>query len=112
MTAPITYLVAPPPEYLVPVTRGADLDFTLRRVDGSGNSQNWDADLYIDIDIDKTAPTRVHAVVTNELAVFHLESATLDLTKTAMKWRTIASISGTPTDEIAVAVGTFERHDG
>lgn len=112
MTAPETYLVPPPPEYLIPVTKGADLDFTLRRVDGSANPQNWSASLHMSIDIDKLAPTSVNAVVTNALAVFHIESAVLDQTKNGMRWRVIVSIAGTPTDEIAIAVGTFERHDG
>lgn len=112
MTAPAPYLVDPPPEYVVPVTKGTDLDFTLRRVDADGNPQDWAADLYISIDIDKLAPTQINAAVTNELAVFHIESITLDQTKNGMKWRVVASVPGTPTNEVAVAVGTFERHDG
>jgi diacylglycerol kinase family enzyme len=50
------------------VTKGADRKFTLRRHDAGDVAVDWDAEVYISIDIDKTSPTRVDATVVGETA--------------------------------------------
>lgn len=107
------YIGSPPTKYVIPVTKGADREFTLRRRNTEGDPVNWDAELYIDIDIDKTDPTRVEAEVEGDEAVLRIESTILDLVKNSTKWRIVRSADDTPESfEIAVAVGTFERFDG
>lgn len=107
----MTYIGTPPTAYVIPVTRGTDRTFTLRRRDSEGEPVNWAADIYIDIDIDKLDPERVEAVVTDDEAVLRIESTVLDLVKNSTKWRIVRSVDGEPTFETAIAVGTFERHD-
>lgn len=107
------YIGSPPTTYVIPVTKGADREFTLRRRDTNGDPVDWAADLWIDIDIDKTDPTRVEATVTADEAVLRIESTILDLVKNSTKWRIVRSAADDPESfEIAVAVGTFQRFDG
>ena len=54
------YLIDPPVEKLLPVTRGADRAFSVRRVDASGDPVNYDTGtVSVWIDIDPTDPTEV-----------------------------------------------------
>jgi hypothetical protein len=68
--------------------------------------------VFIDIDIDKTLPTRVDAVVDASLAVIRLESDVCDQVKTGTTWRIGMSEPDTPTLETPILVGVFERNDG
>jgi hypothetical protein len=92
------------------VTKGADRKFTLRRHDVSDNPVDWDADVYINIDL--TPPERVDAVVTDENAEFQIESDILDQVTKRTQWQVIMSQTGAPTLETPLMVGTFERQDG
>lgn len=102
----------PPAEYPISVTKGFDKKFTLRRHDENGDPVNWDATVFIDIDIDRSNPTRVQATVTDDMAVFRIESLTCDSTKNNMAWRIGISQPETPTLETPLMVGYFERKDG
>lgn len=107
------YYIAPRlPNRILPITKGTDRVFTIRRKDAYGNSQNWDCDIFIDIDIDKTSPTRIAATVADDLAEIRIESSVCDQCKNSTTWRAVMSLPGSPTLETALLVGTFERNDG
>lgn len=101
----------PPDERKIAVSKGFDKQFSVRRRDINGNPVNWVADVFIDVDIDKENPTRIHATVTNDLAAFRIESAVCDVLRST-RWRIGMSQAGSPTLETALIVGRFERHDG
>jgi hypothetical protein len=94
------------------VTKGADRKFRLRRHDIDDNPVDWDAEVWVSIDIDKTSPTRVDATVAGELADLQIESEVLDQVRNSTTWQVIMSEAGTPTLEIPLLVGYFERQDG
>jgi hypothetical protein len=93
------------------VTKGADRKFTLRRRDESDTPVDWDAEVYISIDI-VGGPVRVDATVSGETADFQIESDILDQVKKTTTWQVIMSQSGDPTLETPLMAGTFERQDG
>jgi hypothetical protein len=89
---------------------GADVEFSINRVDISNNPVNWGATVAIAIDIDRSAPITVNATVAGNQAVVLLPHATIcDLVKASTRWRLCMDASGLTT---AIAVGTFERDDG
>lgn len=107
------YIAAKLPNRVLPVTKGTDRVFSIRRrspVDGS--PMNWGAQVFVDIDISKTSPTRVQASVAADIATVRLESTVCDQVKTGTTWRAVMSVAGTPTLETPLLVGTFERNDG
>jgi hypothetical protein len=105
----INYLGKPPKKWIIPVTLGCDRSFTVRKRDALGQLVNWNAQVYIDISINKASPTRVFAVVDGGLATFTIQSTVCDLTKQGTQWRIVMAVNGF---ETPLAVGTFERHDG
>lgn len=110
------------PEYLNPklpnrvivVTKGCDRTLSIRRRDPAlpHDPVDWDADVYILVDIDRTSPTRVTGTVSGSLATIRMESSLLDLVRNGTTWRVVMSQDGVPRYESAVMVGTFERNDG
>lgn len=106
------YLTPKLPARIIPVTRGTDRVFTLRRRNAAGEVVDWDSEVYVDIDIDRAAPTRVTAVVAGSAAVIRIESTVGDQTKTGTTWRAVRSAAGDPSTETPLLVGIFERNDG
>lgn len=103
------------PPKVIRVTKGADRKFSIRRLDADENPVNWDAEVYLNIDINKTTVQRVDAEVTNESAVVRIESTIADLCKETTTWQAIMSIAQpdpTPSLEIPLMVGVFDRQDG
>ena len=100
--------------YVIPVTRGTDRVFSIKRKTAKGVPQNWDCQVYMDIDIDKTSPTRIAASVANDVAVVRIESDVADQCKNGVTWRVVMSQSspGAPTLETALLIGVIERNDG
>lgn len=108
-----TYIGQPPAAFIIPVTRGADRQFAFRRRDPTtGSPVDWDAGVFIDIEIDRDAPERVTATVAADLATVHIPATICDQVKNSTRWRAVMSQAGTPTLETPIAVGKFERHDG
>lgn len=105
----INYLGKPPKKWVIPVTFGCDRSFTVRKRNALGELVSWGAQVYIDMDINKSSPTRVFAVVDGALATFTLESAVCDLANQSTRWRIVVAVNGF---ETPMAVGNFERHDG
>ena len=105
-----SYIGKPPTKWVIPVTRGCDRSFAVRRRDDAGAAEDWNAQVYIDIDIDRAAPTRVHSEVNGDEAVFTIDSSVCDAVKSSTRWRIVMSDSND--FETPLAVGTFERHDG
>jgi hypothetical protein len=104
------YIAAKLPNRVLPVTKGADRVFSVRRRSPEdGSPEDWDADLFFDADIDKVNPTRVEAVVVDDIATVRLESTLCDQVKTGTAWRVLMSVDGL---ETPLLVGTFERNDG
>ena len=97
---------------VIPVTKGTDRIFSIRRFNNQNLSQAWNCDVFIDIDIDKTAPTRIPATIDFDTATIRIESSVADLCKNTTTWRAVMSQGGSPTLETAILVGTFERNDG
>ena len=95
---------------IIRVTKGADRTFTIRRRDADGNPVDWDADVYLNIDLD--TPQRVDATVTNELAVVRIEQSVADQVTNVTTWQAVMSEAGSPTTETPLMVGKFLRQDG
>ena len=106
------YITAKLPNRILTVVKGTDRLFSIRRRDpSSGDPVDWDADVFVDIDINKASPTRVEATVVDDVATVRIESTVCDQVKTGTPWRAVMS-SGDPSLETAILVGTFERNDG
>lgn len=99
---------------IIPVTRGTDRVFSIKRKTAKGLAQNWDCDVYMDIDIDKVTPTRITAAVANDVAVVRIESDIADQCKNGTTWRVVMSQTtpGGPTLETPLLIGILERNDG
>lgn len=107
------YINAKLPSRVIVVTRDCDRTISIRRRDPvTADPVDWDAEVYILVDVNRTSPTRVSGVVSGSLATIRMESSLLDDVKTGTTWRVIMSQAGTPRYESAVMVGTFERNDG
>jgi len=103
------YLGRPPQTWVLPVTKGCDRTFTVRRKNSAGQLEDWNALVYIVVDIDKANPTRINASVDGAIAEFIIDDNVCDLVKNTTKWRIVMSINSI---ETPLAVGNFERHDG
>lgn len=100
------------PPKVIRVTKGADRKFTIRRRDADNNPLDWDAEVYLNIDIDKDTVERVDAIVTGELAEMRIESTIADVVTNRTTWQAVMSEAGAPTLETPLMVGTFQRQDG
>lgn len=105
------YLIAPPAEYVIPVTRGADRAFTVARTDEVGDPVNFDegSTVTFTVDADPDDPTSVDAVVTGAEAAFVIPSTVLDLCRNRAKWRVVLTVGELDTPLI---VGRIHRYDG
>jgi hypothetical protein len=105
------YICAPPAERVIPVTRGCDRSFTIQRLNSGGTAVNFDAgsSVYMWIDVDRVAPTKVDAAVSGSNAAFTLDYTLCDLVKTGTRWRVVLKIGSS---ELPLLVGKFERYDG
>lgn len=105
------YIGAPPAVKVIPVTRGCDTSFTIQRVDANADPVNFAAgtQVYVWVDIDKTAPTKVNAVVSGATASITISDAVCDQVKTGTRWRAVLDVDAL---ETPLLVGKFERHDG
>ncbi|MFM8798715.1 MAG: hypothetical protein ACKODT_07140 [Fluviibacter sp.] len=104
------YIVSPPIEKKIPVTRGCDRAFTIQRTDTDGSSLDFPAgvSVYMWIDIDPANPLKVDAVVNGSYAAFFLDSQVCDQVKST-RWRIVLDQGNL---ETPVMIGRFERHDG
>ena len=108
----MTYIAPKLPNRLLPITKGTDRVISIQRLDGDGNPQHWECNVFMDIDIDKANPTRIAAQVVDDVAVIRIESTVADLCKNTTTWRAVMSQAGSPTLETPLLVGMFERNDG
>ena len=107
------YVTPKLPNRVIPITKGCDSKLTIRRRDPSTSDPvDWGADVYMLIDIDKFAPTKVLATVSNSLATVVVESSVTNQCKNGTTWRVVMSSAGSPSYERPLMVGTFERNDG
>lgn len=97
---------------VIPLTRGCDAVLGLRRKDDVGDPLDWDAEVYMLIDIDRTSPTKVDALVVDNLATIKVESDVADECRRGTTWRIVRSDDSDPSLETALMVGIFERNDG
>lgn len=107
MTTPTQYIGSPPPEFIIPVTLGADKVFTVQSVDDTGNPTDWTGTVQINVGL--KPPVDIDAAITADQAVITIPSATCDLVKGSTLWQITMTQGGVTT---AIAVGTFERNDG
>ncbi|MDD7812632.1 hypothetical protein PP713_08695 [Mycobacterium sp. CSUR Q5927] len=108
------YIGLPPQSRIIPVTKGTDVSFTLRRRDADGNLVDWDAEVFVNVDL-KDGPRRVDAEVSGADAVVRIESEIANLVSlghTVTTWQAVVSIPGNPSLEKPLCVGSFERFDG
>lgn len=101
---------SPPAVRVISVTKGCGRKFTVQRVDTNGSPVNFNATVFIDIDIDRTSPTRINAAVTNSFAALTLPATVCDLVKATTKWRVCMDTDAA--DPTPLLVGSFERNDG
>jgi hypothetical protein len=106
-----SFLVTPPQEFVISVTRGADCEFSVNRIDANQNAVPWNAAVSIAIDVQRDFPVTFTAVVTGSQAQFLIPSATADQVHNSTRWRIYMVTSG-PTVTTAAAVGHFFREDG
>lgn len=107
----MAYIGDPPTRFTIPLTLGADREFTANRVDASNNPVNWNATVWMAIDVNRASPTTINATVTGNQAVVLIPHATCDTVPVGTRWRMYMQDNSsqliTP-----IAVGTFERDDG
>ena len=105
------FLIDPPVERILPVVKGADRAFSVRRVNNSGSPVNYPngSVLTFAIDIDPDDPTEVTATVSGADASFRIPSTVCDLARSGVRWRIVWSNGG---DDIPIVVGRVKRHDG
>lgn len=109
----MAYIGQVPDQFVIPVTKGADRVFSFRRREpGTGNPVDWDADVFVDVELVRDSPTRVTATVVADLATVRLDSTVCDQVRNSTRWRALMSESDSPSLETPIAVGKFERHDG
>ena len=108
------YAVAPAQQFTIPVTRGADQVFSVNRVDVNGNPVNWNAAVYITVDVpDQDFPTTIQATVTGNQAVILLPHTLNDEVNVRTRWRVYMQTGSGPTLlTLPMFVGHFERDDG
>lgn len=106
----MSYIGSPPAEKIIPVTRGCDRLFTVQRIqDDEPTAFDQGSTVYMWIDIDRAAPTKVDATVSGSTASFAIQSTVLDQVRNSTRWRIVLDQGAT---EIPLLVGKFERHDG
>lgn len=106
-----SYIGSPPDQFIIPVTLGADREFTLNRVDVNNNAVDWAAQVFIAIDIPGQA--QIEATVTGNQAVILLPGTVCDQVKPTTRWRLyMQTTTGSGTFTTPIAVGAFERDDG
>lgn len=105
------YIVPPPAEKLIPVTRGCDRAFTVRRTDTDGNSTDFDTGttVYIWMDVESGQSVKVDATVSGATAAFVLPSTVCDQVRNNARWRIVLDVGDL---ETPLLVGRFERRDG
>lgn len=105
------FICNPPVEKVLPVTRGCDRSFSIRRTDSDGVAVDFaaDAQVYMWVDIDKAAPTQVFAVVSGSVAAFTISSEVADLVRSGTRFRIVLDLGS---DEVPLLVGKFARYDG
>lgn len=109
------YIAPKLPNRVIPVTKGTDRLFTIRRRNEQGQPQDWDCEVFIDIDINKASPTRIAATIDQDLAAVRIESTVADQCRAGTTWRVVMAQAGdtdSPTVETALLIGIFERNDG
>ena len=102
-----------PADMIIPVTQSCDARFTLNRVvigrDGEEVPVNFNSD-EVFLSIDNGVETfRIDATADANQATFVIDSSIADQVRDWDRWRAVV-LDGH--SENALAVGTFERHDG
>lgn len=105
------YITPKPTEKLISVTRGCDCVFTIQRVNTNGDPLNFSAgaSMYLWIDIDKAAPTKVDVALADSTAEVIIVSGVCDQVRTGTRWRAVLKRGDRKTP---IMVGKFERDDG
>lgn len=105
------YVVPPPAAKVIPVTRGCDRAFSLRRVDANAAPINFDVGttVYMWVDVESGGPLKVDAVVSGSTANFVIDSAVCDQVRNNARWRVVLDSGDL---ETPLLVGRFERRDG
>lgn len=96
---------------VIPLVRDCDRLITLRRKDSSGDPADWDGQVSMLIDR-RGYPEQIDAVLAGPHATIRIEANSANQCKTGGTWRIIWSRDGSPSFEIPLMVGTFERNDG
>lgn len=105
------YIVPPPAEKVIPITRGCDRAFTVRRTDSAGNATNFDAGttVYMWVDVESGESVKVDATVSASTAAFVIPSEVCDQVRNNARWRIVLDQGAL---ETPLLVGRFERRDG
>jgi hypothetical protein len=105
------YIGAPPAGKVIPVTRGCDAAFSIRRMNAEGELVDFDpgTEVYMWVDINRSSPTKVSATVSGAVATFRIDYTVADLVRNTTRWRAVLDVGN---EETALLVGRFQRHDG
>lgn len=109
-----TTLFDPPPQYVLPLSKGGDLSVDFR------NNPSGDETTFVDYDpgvtvtlvIDTTSPVQAVATISTYHAAVKVESAVTDTIPARTGWRLIVSSPTSPTTETVAANGKVQRFDG
>lgn len=105
------YVIPPPTEKIIPVTRNCDRPFSVERVDANGNQTNFaqGTTVYMWVEIRGGDPVRVDATINGAIAAFLLESTLCDQIKNNGRFQVVLDLGDR---ELPLLVGKFARHDG
>jgi hypothetical protein len=107
----VSYTNPLPAQTTIPVTKDCDTVFTVK-LSQAGQPVTFPGPVHIDIDIDKTEPTRIPVLVVTDTAIVRIEPEIGNQVRNSTKWRLRASLGRYPYLEIPIVVGNFERCDG
>jgi hypothetical protein len=103
------YIGVPPLEKIIPVTKGCDRAFSLRRVDGDGEPVDFDEESTVYMWVDLATPVKLDADVDGSLAALVISDVVCDQVSKGTRWRVVLDQGEL---EVPLMVGRFERHDG
>lgn len=106
----MSYLVDKLPNYELPVSRNAERAFSIQKVDTDDNPVDFNPGDTVTmwVDIDRTDPTPIEAVIDGSVAAFVIPTSVTSVVKNNTTWQIVLNED----TAIPMLVGTFDRNDG
>lgn len=109
----VNYLFAPPPRYLLPVSKGGDIAVDFRNNPSADQTTfvNFDAGVTVTLIIDTASPITAAATISTYHANVKIESTVADTIPINTVWRLIVSTPTSPPTDVVAAFGKVARFD-